>query len=107
MQETEARDKLVVAEEPSTIRAEMQYYLDPPVDPGENHVFIGTASSYRHKMDTQIVPINDMRGSERAFTLDKQGFQFHEHESVEKAFTDVDTVTTVVYHETAELLGKV
>ena len=107
MSQTKTLDMPVLADQPGTIRAEMQYYLDPPVDGGENHVFIGTASSYRHKMDTHIVPINDMRGSEQSFTLDKQGFQFHKHQSVEKAFNDLNAVKTVVYTETAELLRKV
>ena len=107
MSQTKTVDLLVVADQPGTIRAEMQYYLDPPVDRGENRVFIGTASSYRHKMDTHVVPINDMRGNEQFFTLDKQGFQFHKHKSVEKAFNDLDKVKTIVYPETAELLKKV
>jgi hypothetical protein len=89
----------------NAVRAEMQYYLDPPLG-SHNHVFIGTASVWRHKMDTHIMPINDMRGSKQSFTLDKQGFQIHKHKSVEKTFTDLNTVKTIVYAETAELLKQ-
>ena len=98
---------LPVAEsQPNAVRAEMQYYLDSPLGGGGNHVYIGTASVWRHKMDTHIVPINDMRGSEQSFTLDKQGFQIYKHKSVEKFFTDLDTGTTIVYAEAAELLKQ-
>jgi hypothetical protein len=99
--------RLPVAESQSNVvRAEMQYYLDPPLGGGGNHVFIGTASVWRHKMDNHVVPINDMRSSKQSFTLDKQGFQIYKHKSVEKAFTNLDTVKTTVYAETAELLKQ-
>lgn len=90
----------------NAVRAEMQYYLDPSLSGSHKHVFIGTASVWRHKMDTHIMPINDIRGSEQSFTLDKQGFQVYKHKSVEKAFTDLNAVKTIVYAETAELLKQ-
>ena len=90
----------------NAVRAEMQYYLDQSLSGEPKHVFIGTASVWRHKMDTHIMTINDIRGSEKSFTLDEQGFQINKHRSMEKDFTDCDRVKTIFYAETAELLKQ-
>lgn len=104
MSQTQAITVPVQETQPNAVKTELQYYLDP--EDGSNHVYIGTASVWRHKMDHQIMPIHDMRGSEQSFTLDQHGFEVHKHKSIEKTFTDVDVVKTTYYAEAAELLKQ-
>jgi hypothetical protein len=51
--------------------------------------------------------VHDIRGSEDQYTLDKEGFQFVKHRSVEKDFVDDDRVTSVYYREIEDLVQKV
>ncbi len=66
-----------------TVTAELQYYLDPSLG-GDDHFYPGTAGNYRRKKDIHAMSVTDMRGSEQEFSLDKQGFEVHKHESTEK-----------------------
>lgn len=69
-------------------------------------MFPGTAGDKLRKHDPKLVTITDLRSCEEDFTLDVHGFQFVPHTSVEKNFDDVQTVKSVVYQETEELLKR-
>lgn len=70
--------------------------------PDEERVFYpGTAGYQRRKFNTRQVTINDLRGREEDFTLDKNGFQvlragWSEHDVVDEP----DHVKLVVFPET-------
>lgn len=69
--------------------------------------FPGTVGSFRVKFDTAEVHIQDLRGREVDFNLDKQGFQLLRHTSVEKDFKDEHKIKSVIYPETEALLKSV
>lgn len=51
--------------------------------------------------------ITDVSGEEDQYTLDRHGFQYHSHESVEKDFLDDVKITQVYYPECVQLLQEV
>ncbi|PNP60305.1 hypothetical protein THARTR1_00329 [Trichoderma harzianum] len=53
------------------------------------------------------VTIRDVAGEEDKYTLDKNGFQFHRHTSIEKDFLDDDQIKAQYYSETEQLLKDV
>lgn len=48
----------------------------------------GTASAFLTPRDTVPVTVNDARGRESSFSLDRHGFEFHGHTASEKEFPD-------------------
>src|SRR5271156_3083288 len=56
---------------------------------------------------THIAPINDIRGHESEFTLDKNGFQVVKSTTAEKDFTDDEKIKKEYYKEVEDLLKKV
>ncbi|KAH8109318.1 methyltransferase [Phellopilus nigrolimitatus] len=76
--------------------APFSYTRDPPA--GKPKTNIGT--------DAHPAVIHDARGKEDTVGLDKTGFQFVKHESVEKDFLDEERIKTVYYKEVEELLKR-
>ncbi|CAL1712568.1 unnamed protein product [Somion occarium] len=76
--------------------APFQYVHDPPENTPKDN--IGT--------DPHPVVVHNVRGRESEFNLDKNGFQFVKHESVEKDFVDDKKIEDVYYKEVEELLKK-
>ncbi|KAG0700035.1 hypothetical protein DFH29DRAFT_1080934 [Suillus ampliporus] len=56
--------------------------------------------------DVQQVVIHDVRGKEDTVGLDKTGFQFIKHKSVEKEFLDEEAIQTKYYAEVEDILKK-
>ncbi|KAG2129140.1 hypothetical protein DEU56DRAFT_817992 [Suillus clintonianus] len=56
--------------------------------------------------DVQQVVIHDIRGKEDTIGLDKTGFQFVTHKSVEKDFVDEEAIQTKYYAEVEDILKK-
>ncbi|KAG0700028.1 hypothetical protein DFH29DRAFT_832997 [Suillus ampliporus] len=56
--------------------------------------------------DVQQVVIHDVRGKEDTVGLDKTGFQFITHKSVEKEFLDEEAIQTKYYAEVEDILKK-
>jgi hypothetical protein len=75
-----------------------------PDGPKENHP--GTPQAYTTLRHVVPVTVNDARGHESDFSLDKQGFAFLSHETnVDLLKTDDrDQVKAIYYPEIAELL---
>ncbi|ETI27037.1 hypothetical protein G647_10136 [Cladophialophora carrionii CBS 160.54] len=84
----------------------LRYWLDPS-PAGYKAFYAGTAGVYRRKHDEQPAQITDVRGREKEFTLDKQGFAFVQHESKEKDFADDEGIKDRLYPEVSELLKDV
>jgi hypothetical protein len=53
------------------------------------------------------VTVRDVAGEEDKYTLDKSGFQFHRHTSVEKDFVNDEQIKASYYPETEQLLKDV
>lgn len=71
------------------------YVVPPEGKPAKNH---GT--------EPHEVVVRDVRGKEDTVSLDKNGFAFIRHESVEKDFDDEQRIKSVYYKEVEELLKK-
>ncbi|KAG1751198.1 hypothetical protein EDB19DRAFT_1628730 [Suillus lakei] len=56
--------------------------------------------------DVQQVVVHDIRGKEDTVGLDKTGFQFVTHKSVEKDFVDEEVIKTKYYAEVEDILKK-
>lgn len=91
---------------PGSVKTTLNYYLDPSQG-GHTSYQIGVADYFRRKFDTHEVNINDVRGHEKEFQLDKNGFQYGRHHSVEKEFNDDAQVKRLVYPETEDLIKDV
>jgi hypothetical protein len=89
-----------------TIDTKLNHYLDPKLG-GHDHYVTGIASYYRRKFDERPVKIHNIRGREREFNLNDQGFQFYESPTVGGDFKDNHRVVKEVYPETVRLLKEV
>lgn len=76
--------------------APFQYVQSPPE---------GTPSTNIGADPHQVV-VHDVRGKEDTVGLDKTGFTFVQHESVEKTFDDEKRIEDVYYKEVEELLKR-
>ncbi|KAL4243313.1 asaB hydroxylase/desaturase family protein [Abortiporus biennis] len=76
--------------------APYQYVQDPPADKPSNNL----------GADPHPVTVNDARGRESDFNLDKNGFQFVKNESELKEFDNDEKIEKVYYKEVEELLKK-
>ena len=86
------------------VRTTLNYYKDPG-DGSEPHPsYVGKPETYERPSTVFNVTVNDTRGHEQEYTLDKQGFQFYKRASVEKAFEDDDHIKEVYYPEVEQLL---
>jgi hypothetical protein len=52
------------------------------------------------------VKVENVRGREKEFTLDKAGFEFHTAPSREKDFEDEESIRTTYYEDVSETLKK-
>ena len=86
-----------------TVTAKINYY--PP--DGPRVFYPGTAGYQKRNFDTKSVQINDVRGSEEQFTLDKNGFQVVTNPWTQIGLNDdKEKVESIVYPETVEMLKK-
>jgi hypothetical protein len=61
-------------------------------------------SRYERPVQPLDVTVNDIRGEEQNYTLDKNGFQIVHHTSVEKDFVDDEQIKTRYYPEVEQVL---
>jgi len=76
--------------------APFQYVETPPAGKPNNNI----------GAESHDVVVHDVRGKEDTVGLDKTGFTFVKHESVEKDFDDEERIKNVYYKEVEELLKK-
>lgn len=101
-----ASETTTVTESVNAVNTTLNYYLDPELG-GHVNITPGTAGFYRRKYATHLVKVHDVNGSDEEFNLNKQGFQFYQHESAEKEFRNDDQIKAVYYPETEEWLKNV
>ena len=94
---------------PRDVTTTMNFYV--PVADGEPYQYVFTPpDGVAHNnlgSETRPVVVHDMRGREKEYSLDKNGFQFVHWPSTEHAFTDSETIKTKYYTEVEELLKSV
>ena len=95
------------ATQPTTfhhVNTTLNYYKDPG-DGSEPHpAYVGKPETYERPTEQLDVVVNDIRGDEKSYTLDKTGFEIYQHESKEKDFLDDEQIKAVYYPETEQLL---
>ena len=86
-----------------TVETTINYY--PP--DGPKVFYPGTAGYQRRKFDSKTIQMNDIRGAEDRYVLDKNGFQLVKNNWTEVKVDDSDQhVRSVVYPETVDMLKK-
>ncbi|KAF2848300.1 hypothetical protein T440DRAFT_537041 [Plenodomus tracheiphilus IPT5] len=60
----------------------------------------------RRPFEVHPVTVQDIRGREKDFTLDKNGFEIYRHTAQEKDFIDEEQIKSVYYAETEQLLKE-
>lgn len=76
-----------------------------PVERGGEAVqYPGAVSTFRMKFEPTPQTIHDVRGHEPEFTLNRHGFEFHQHESKDKMFHNDEAIKQQVYDEVVQLL---
>ena len=86
------------------VSTQLNYYKDPGDGSEPAPSYVGKPETYERPFEPLDVVVEDIRGREDQFTLDKNGFQVYRHESKEKDFIDDDQIKSVYYPETEQLL---
>ncbi|KAK0184900.1 hypothetical protein F5146DRAFT_938253 [Armillaria mellea] len=81
------------------------YYLPPP-DGARAYKNINDRTDHNYIRHNVTVPIENIRGKEHQYLLDKAGFQYFQHASKHTAFNSDDDVIREYYPETEELYKK-
>lgn len=89
---------------PHNVQTTLNYYKDPGDGRPPEPSYIGRPETYERPSETVEVVVNDIRGKEQDYTLDKNGFQIYKHASVEKDFVDDEDLKAVYYPEIEQLL---
>ncbi|KAL9086250.1 MAG: hypothetical protein Q9159_004256 [Coniocarpon cinnabarinum] len=89
---------------PHNVSTTLNYYRDPGDGSSPEPTYVGRPETYERPTEPLDVTVNDVRGHEQDYTLDKTGFQFFKHASVEQAFEDDDHIKCVYYPEVEQLL---
>jgi hypothetical protein len=82
----------------------LNYYKDPGDGSEPPATYVGKPETYERPYEPLDVVVQDVRGQEDQYTLDKNGFQIYRHKSVEKDFLDDELIKAVYYPETEQLL---
>lgn len=86
------------------VHTALNYYKDPGDGSPPPPSYVGKPETYERPYEPLDVTINDIRGEEGEYTLDKNGFQIFRRESVEKDFVDDEQIKAQYYPETEQLL---
>ena len=94
---------------PRDVHATINYFKENKDGSSPEPVYIdhGPRKKSPKESHSRMMKIHDIRGTEDAYTLDKEGFQILKHSSAEKDFLDDEQVGSVYHAETEELLKKV
>lgn len=85
----------------------LNYWDDPGDGSLPTPIFIGKGrvSNKRPHRPHDFV-VSDITGEEDGYTLDKHGFQYVQHESLEESFTDEEGIRKTYYPECQQLLKR-
>jgi hypothetical protein len=84
------------------------HYHKPNEDGSPPHpTYVDRPETYDRPTEVHPVTVRDVRGREREYTLDGNGFQIHRQSANEKDFLDDDKIKSGYYAETEQLLKDV
>jgi hypothetical protein len=84
------------------------HYHKPNEDGSPPHpTYIDRPETFNRPTEVHPVTVRDIRGREKDFTLDGNGFQIHKQSANEKEFLDDEQVKSGYYAETEQLLKDV
>jgi hypothetical protein len=84
------------------------HYHKPNEDGSPPHpTYVDRPETYDRPFEIHPVTVHDVRGHEKDYTLDGNGFQFHRHSANEKDFLDDEKIKSGYYAETEQLLKDV
>jgi hypothetical protein len=84
------------------------HYHKPNEDGSPPHpTYVDRPETYDRPTEVHPVTVRDVRGREKDFTLDENGFQLHRHTASEKDFLDDEKIKAGYYAETEQLLKDV
>ncbi|EXJ64198.1 hypothetical protein A1O7_00534 [Cladophialophora yegresii CBS 114405] len=86
------------------VRTSLNYYKDPGDGSAPQPSYIGKPETYERPVEPLEVTVTDIRGEEKNYNLDKNGFEIYRHTSVEKDFVDDDQIKAQYYPEVEQLL---
>ena len=89
---------------PAQLEATINYF---PKEGGTTSYIPGSVAFYKRKFTPTTVRINDIRGTEAGYSLDKQGFQLVRHESKQRDYSDVVRIRDFYFPETEDLVKRV
>lgn len=79
----------------------------PYIFPSSDIGYPGTGSAFLAERDHVPTTVNDARGRESSFSLDRQGFEFHGHTASEKEFPDdKERIKASYYPEIVSLIKE-
>ena len=90
------------------VKTTLNYWDDPGDGSGPAPIFLGKSkvTNTRPFLPHEFV-VTDVTGDEKNISLDTYGFQYCQHKSWEKDFTDEYAIRTVYYEECRELLQNI
>lgn len=89
---------------PHDVNTTLNYYK-PNADGSPPHpTYVDRPETYDRPVEAHDTIVRDVTGKEKDYTLDGNGFQFHNHVSVEKDFLDDAQIKERYYPETEQLL---
>ena len=88
---------------PTYVETTVNYF---PKEGGTMTYTPGSAAFYKRKFTPTTVRVQDIRGSEAEFSLDKQGFQFVRHHSEQGDFSDEAHIKEFYFAETEKLIQR-
>ena len=101
---TEVATSAHKSKEVHDVYTKLNYYKDPGDGSEPAPTYVGKPETYERPFEPLDVVVEDIRGREDQFTLDKNGFQIYRHQSKEKDFIDDDQIKSAYYAETEQLL---
>jgi hypothetical protein len=86
------------------VKTSLNYYKAAEDGSAPKPTFVGKPETYERPYQPLDVTVTDIRGDVDRYTLDKNGFQIHNHTSAEKVLLDDDEIKAQYYPETEQLL---
>lgn len=81
------------------------HYHKPNEDGSPPHpTYVDRPETYDRPFEVHPITVHDMRGREKDFTLDGNGFELHRRSANEKDFLDDDKIKSGYYAEIEQLL---
>ncbi|KIV80786.1 hypothetical protein PV11_08262 [Exophiala sideris] len=101
---TQSKASAAPHQEKHHVQTSLNYYKDPGDGSAPAPSYVGKPETYERPYDALDVTVHDIRGEEKNYTLDKNGFEIFRRESVEKDFVDDQQIKAQYYPEIEQLL---